>query len=88
MTTDPKDALIDELVEMYKGAYLAYLVWQQVASEGWQGHIPQPVLETARQRHLPYAEALFAEFDQARKRGLPAQDTLRLLLAKLRQSVR
>ena len=87
MPTDPKDDLIDQLVEHYKGTYLAYQIWQQVASEGWQGKIPAPVLEKAKQRLLPPSVELFAEYDQARAKGVSAGDALRSLLVKLRQSI-
>ena len=87
MTIDPKDALIYELVEMYKGALRSAREWQEVATIYTQGHNEGLLLETARLKHRPFLRALFGEFDQARERGLPAEEALRLLLAKLRQSV-
>lgn len=84
---DPKDALIYELIEMYKGALRASREWQTVALHYGGGRTEGQVLETARRHHRPFLAELFREFDQAREREFPAEDALRLLLAKLRQSV-
>ena len=88
MTTDPKDDLIYQLVEKYKGALLSSRIYQEVATTYGRGRIEGLVLEKAQQHHQPFLTELFREFDRARERGLPAEGALRLLLAKLDQSVR
>lgn len=88
MANDPRDDLIYQLVEKYKGALLSSRIYQDVATTYGRGQIDGLVLEKAQQHHRPFLVELFREFDQARERGLSAEGALRLLLAKLDQSVR